>query len=165
MTVHRSKGLGADHVVVLRLCAGKHGFPAEIADDPLLDLVLAVPEAYPNAGERRLLYVAITRARRLVHLLADRGPPSAFASELIEDGYDVAIFDRPPEDDMPCPKCKGGRLERREYPRGKRAFHGCSNWPGCAHTARPCPNCGTGLPVSTGDREIRPFSLDRGDCG
>ena len=34
---------GADYAVVLGLCSGKHGFPAEIADDPLLDLVLAVP--------------------------------------------------------------------------------------------------------------------------
>ena len=103
MTVHRSKGLEADYVVVLDLCAGKHGFPAEIADDPLLDLVLAASGAYPNAGERRLLYAAITRARRLVHLLADRGPPSAFARELIEDGYDVAVFGWLPADHVPCP--------------------------------------------------------------
>ena len=45
MTVHRSKGLEADYAVVLGLCSGKHGFPVEIADDPLLDLVLAAPEA------------------------------------------------------------------------------------------------------------------------
>ena len=45
MTVHRSKGLEADYAVVLGLCSGKHGFPAEIADDPLLDLVRAAPEA------------------------------------------------------------------------------------------------------------------------
>ena len=41
MTVHGSKGLEADYAVVLGLCSGRHGFPAEIADDPLLDLVLA----------------------------------------------------------------------------------------------------------------------------
>ena len=50
-TVHRSKGLEEDYVVVLDLCSGKHGFPDEIDDDPLLDLVLAVPEGYPNAEE------------------------------------------------------------------------------------------------------------------
>ena len=43
-TVHGSKGLEADYVVVLGLCTGKYGFPAEITDDPLLDLVLTVPE-------------------------------------------------------------------------------------------------------------------------
>ncbi|MCY4098125.1 MAG: UvrD-helicase domain-containing protein, partial [Rhodospirillales bacterium] len=78
MTVHRSKGLEADYAVVIGLCSGKYGFPAEIADDPLLDLVLAAPEAHPNAEERRLLYVAVTRARRQVFLLADGGPPSEF---------------------------------------------------------------------------------------
>ena len=75
--------------VHLGLCSGKHGFPAEITDDPLLGLVLAAPEAHPNAEERRLLYVAITRARRQVYLLAEGGPPSSFARELMHGRYDV----------------------------------------------------------------------------
>ena len=150
MTIHRSKGLQADHVVVLCLCSGKHGFPVEIADDPLLDLVLAVPEAHPNAEERRLLYVAITRARRQVFLLAEGGPPSSFARELIDGGYDIAAFGRLPEADIPCPRCKEGRLERRENARDRGTFYGCSNWPYCEHTGRPCPSCGTGLPVRAG---------------
>ena len=150
MTVHRAKGLEADYAVVLGLCAGKHGFPVEIADDPLLDLVMAGPEAHPNAEERRLLYVALTRARRQVFLLAEGGPPSAFVTELIEGGYDVTVFGRPPEGDVPCPQCKEGRLERRENARGGSIFYGCSNWPYCEHTGRPCPKCGTGLPVRSG---------------
>ena len=79
-TVHRSKGLEADYVVVLGLCSGKYGFPAEITDDPLLDLVLAAPEAHPNAEERRLLYVAITRARRHTFLLAEGWPAVFFCN-------------------------------------------------------------------------------------
>ena len=150
MTVHRAKGLEADYAVVLGLCAGKHGFPVEIVDDPLLDLVMAGPEAHPNAEERRLLYVALTRARRQVFLLAEGGPPSAFVTELIEGGYDVTVFGRPPEGDVPCPQCKEGRLERRENACGGSIFYGCSNWPYCEHTGRPCPKCGTGLPVRSG---------------
>ncbi len=150
MTIHRSKGLQADHVVVLGLCSGKHGFPVEIADDPLLDLVLAVPEAHPNAEVRRLLYVAITRARHQVFLLADGGAPSSFARELIDGGYDITAFGRLPEADVPCPRCKEGRLERRESARDRGTFYGCSNWPYCEHTGRPCPSCGTGLPVRAG---------------
>ena len=84
MTVHRSKGLEADYVVLLGLCSGKYGFPAEIDDDPLLDLVLASAEGYPDAEERRLLYVAVTRARRHVFLLVEGGPPSSFAMELVQ---------------------------------------------------------------------------------
>ena len=151
MTVHRSKGLEADYAVVLGLCSGKHGFPAEIADDPLLDLVLAVPESHPNAEERRLLYVAITRARRQVYLLADGGPPSEFVTELIDEGYDVEVFGRPLEGDVSCPRCTGGRLVRRENARGGGTFYGCSNFPLCEHTARACPRCGNGLPVRSGE--------------
>ena len=108
MTVHRSKGLEADYAVVVGLCSGKYGFPAEIADDPLLDLVLVAPEAHPNAEERRLLYVAVTRARRQVYLLADGDPPSGFVTELIGGGYEVEIFGRPLESEVSCPQCTGG---------------------------------------------------------
>ena len=150
-TVHRSKGLEADYAVVLGLCSGKHGFPSEITDDPLLDLVLAVPEAHPNAEERRLLYVAITRARRQVYLLAEGGPPSSFARELLRGRYDVNVFGRLPQADVPCPQCREGRLERRENPRSGSTFFGCSNWPYCRLTRPPCPSCGTGLTERTGD--------------
>ena len=85
--------------VHLGLCSGKHGFPSEITDDSLLDLVLAAPEAHPNAEERRLLYVAITRARRQVYLLAEGGPPSSFARELMHGRYDVNVFGRLPQAD------------------------------------------------------------------
>ena len=151
MTVHRAKGLEADYVVVLGLCAGRLGFPVEIADDPLLDLVMAAPEAHPNAEERRLLYVALTRARRQAFLLAEGGAPSAFATELIEDKERVKVFGRPPEGDVACPQCKEGRLERRENSRDGNVFYGCSNWPHCEHTGRPCPKCLNGLPVRSGD--------------
>ena len=137
--------------VHLGLCSGKHGFPAEITDDPLLDLVLAAPEAHPNAEERHLLYVAITRARRQVYLLAEGGPPSSFARELIDGRYEVNVFGRLPQGDVPCPQCKEGRLERRENPRSGSTFYGCSNWPYCSLTRPPCPSCGIGLAVRTGD--------------
>ena len=150
MTIHRSKGLEADYAVVLGLCSGKYGFPAEIADDPLLDLVMAAPEGQPNAEERRLLYVALTRARRQVFLLAEGGPPSVFVKELISGSYDVSVFGRPPEGDVACPRCEEGRLERRENSRDGSIFYGCVNWPYCEYIERPCPHCGTGLPVRTG---------------
>ena len=149
-TVHRSKGLEADYVVVLDLCAGKHGFPSEIDDDPLFDLVLAAPEDYPNAEERRLFYVALTRARRRVFLLAEGGPVSPFVTELLEDGYDVTVFGRAPEDDVHCPVCIKGHLVHRVSKRNGGDFYGCSNYPYCDHTQRPCPVCGKGLLVKEG---------------
>lgn len=152
MTVHSSKGLEADYVVVLDLCSGNYGFPSEFTDDPVLDLVLAAPERHPNAEERRLFYVAITRARRGVYLLADSGPPSSFITELIQDGYDVTVFGRPLDKDVACPKCVDGHLEQRENSRDGGKFYGCSNWPYCDYTQAPCPNCKYGLLAKAGEK-------------
>jgi DNA helicase IV len=59
-TVHSSKGLEADYVIVLRLHTGSYAFPSEISDDPLLQLVMPQAESFPNAEERRLFSVAMT---------------------------------------------------------------------------------------------------------
>ena len=159
MTVHGSKGLEADYVVVLGLRAGKYGFPAEIADDPLIDLVLPAAETHPHAEERRLFHVAMTRARRAVFLLADRGAPSSFVQELIHGSYDISEFGRLPENDVSCPVCVTGLLVRRENSRDGSTFYGCSNWPYCDHKQQPCHACGQGLPVRTeGEYHCR-------DCG
>ncbi len=85
LTVHRSKGLEADHVIILRAARGRMGFPSEIIDDSLLDLVLPEPEKFEHAEERRLFYVALTRARHSVTILVDRDAPSVFATEILED--------------------------------------------------------------------------------
>ncbi|MDE3000603.1 MAG: UvrD-helicase domain-containing protein [Gemmatimonadota bacterium] len=145
MTVHGSKGLEADYVVVLDMCTGKYGFPSEIVDDPLLDLVLAEPEAYPNAEERRLFYVAVTRARRGVYLVVDKGTPSAFVEELMKGSYDVKVHGEQTERDVPCPKCNHGRLQRRGNARDRGVFYGCSLWPYCEYRQPGCPHCTTGL--------------------
>lgn len=91
LTVHASKGLEADHVVILGATAGKLGFPAEIVDDPLLDLVLPEPEEFEHAEERRLFYVALTRAKESVTILADQEEPSVFVRELVEDPEDETV--------------------------------------------------------------------------
>lgn len=139
-TAHSSKGREADYVVVLSLCSGKYGFPSEMVDDPLLDLVLAAPEYHPNADERRLLYVAITRARRQAFLLADCDSPSSFVNELIGGEYDVAVFGRPPEGDICCPRCSEGRLTHRKNTRDGSRFYGCTNYPWCDYTRNAPPS-------------------------
>ena len=84
-TIHSAKGLQADHVIVLGMTTGRYAFPSEISDDPLLQLVMPQAESFPNAEQRRLLYVAMTRARHRVYLLGGKNAPSAFLAELIGD--------------------------------------------------------------------------------
>ncbi|MDE0174223.1 MAG: UvrD-helicase domain-containing protein [Defluviicoccus sp.] len=153
-TVHASKGLEADYVIVLGLCTGRHAFPAGIADDPVLALVLAEQERFANAEERRLLYVAITRARRQVFLLVDRGAPSSFAQELMGGGYDVAVIGGDEMGTATCPACREGRLQRRENRERGGMFFGCSNWPYCEYAQPACAACGNGLMVRE-ERAVR----------
>ena len=149
-TVHAAKGLEADYVVVLGICSGRYGFPTEITDDPLLDLVLAAPEEHPNAEERRLFYVALTRAKRRTYLLEEGGPRSAFVEELLLAGGRIDTFGLQNADHRHCPECRTGRLMPRTT-EGGREFYGCSNYPYCGHTKPPCPNCKQGLPVRDGE--------------
>ena len=62
-TVHSSKGLESDFVIVADLQSDHFGFPSEIQDDPILKLVLAEEDNFEDSEERRLFYVALTRAK------------------------------------------------------------------------------------------------------
>lgn len=82
MTIHASKGQQADYVVVLGLQQGKDGFPALARESVMEEALLPQPEDYPDAEERRLLYVAMTRARHRVWLLFNKQEPSSFVDIL-----------------------------------------------------------------------------------
>lgn len=109
-TIHSSKGLEADHVILLRADSGRSGFPSETVDDPLLSLVSPEIEPFENAEERRVMYVAMTRARRTLTILASEARPSAFVTELMRDpAYGVAGRNDATERTHVCGEC-GGRL-------------------------------------------------------
>lgn len=141
-TIHKAKGLEADYVIVLGLRAAVYGFPSEVADDPLLDAVLASPEEYPHAEERRLFYVAITRARHAAHVIVDRIAPSHFAMELISNSYPITCIGTLAAP-VNCPTCKTGVLVQRSSEYG--VFYSCIYHPLCSYKTRPCPQCGAGL--------------------
>ena len=147
-TVHASKGMEADYVVVLNLSTGKYGFPCEIVDEPLLELVLADSEQHPNAEERRLFYVAMTRARYGVYLLADGESPSSFVTELLRDDYGVSVFGQSSVGSVSCPQCTTGSLRCRTSSRGNTTYV-CSHQPYCMYRLPACPHCSIGLPVKS----------------
>ena len=120
MTIHSSKGLQADYVFLLNNKAHGMGFPSQIADAPILQLLLDNCDHYPFAEERRLFYVAITRAKKKVWLVTLKGDESVFIKEVDEvHGDDMR------KEQYTCPLC-GGRLVRRSGPYGD--FFGCSNY-------------------------------------
>lgn len=137
-TVHSSKGLEADHIIVVGLDTTRYGFPSGIADDPVLDLAMPNPETFPHAEERRLFYVALTRARRSVTVIAPPVRMSPFVSELIDDPNVVieTIDGAPASRPIVCPECGTGTMTRRTNSRTKQPFLGCTNFPACRHTQR-----------------------------
>ena len=120
MTVHSSKGLQADYVFILNTKAYGMGFPSQITDAPILQLLLDNCDHYPFAEERRLFYVAITRAKKKVWLVTLKGNESVFVKE-IDEVYGENML----KEQYTCPLC-GGRLVRRSGPYGD--FFGCSNY-------------------------------------
>jgi len=127
-TIHGSKGLQADYVVLVGLEAG--GFPSERADDPLISMVMPEPETHPHAEERRLFYVALTRARHRAYLLGSKRSPSCFLTELARKnpavGCELRIADKlagdARRDTLQCPRCGEGRLTLRNGASGR--FYG-----------------------------------------
>jgi DNA helicase-4 len=86
MTIHASKGQQAEYVIIAGLHQGNDGFPAVARESILEDVLLPQPEDFPDAEERRLLYVALTRAKHQVWLLQDRERPSVFVEQLQDLG-------------------------------------------------------------------------------
>ena len=143
-TVHRAKGTQADYVVVVDLTDDRWGFPSQIDDDPLLELVLPPPrgKVFAFAEERRLFYVALTRARHGAYLITHRRFPSAFVLELLEQSHSlrqIGVLAAAPS----CPRCTNGRLVRSESHKTLR----CTNHPHCTHLAPRCNNCPDGYVV------------------
>lgn len=120
ITVHQSKGLQADYVFILNNHNGRKGFPSQIEDEPILNLLLENAESYPFAEERRLYYVAMTRAKKKVFFVPPKqGEESDFYQEILHshrseiraEGYE-------------CPIC-GNRM--RECKSAGGSFFACSN--------------------------------------
>lgn len=151
MSVHKSKGIEADNVILLNFKNDKLGFPNQIADDNVLNLVLTNAEDFKFAEERRLFYVAITRTKNRTFVLTDNKNPSPFFTEFSESKSVcfVSIKNAEKENQTNCPLCRTGTLYKVAHD-GK-YFVGCSNFPRCRYTLRDatiltspkkCPSCG-----------------------
>ncbi len=141
-TIHKAKGREADFVILLGANRGKYGFPTAMADDPLFQLVLGDEDGFPNAEERRLFYVALTRAKQMVYIVGAESFRSEFIDELLGEEYRAEV-EHPPQifDSAICPEC-GGRLIHRSGRYG--LFWSCEYFPKCEGRLTVCKACKVG---------------------
>ncbi|MBU1566856.1 MAG: UvrD-helicase domain-containing protein [Proteobacteria bacterium] len=167
-TVHGSKGKEADFVIVVDVNDGRYGFPSKIADDPLLELVLPQAESHEHAEERRLFYVAVTRAKHHSYILFDIEKPSEFIQEIREGSGGKYVFNEistegtksAPPDLGKCSSCGTGKIVMRVMPDGS-FFFGCGNYPFCKHTPRTCDQCSKYPMIKNGNI----YKCLSADCG
>ncbi len=85
LTVHKSKGLESEEVILINLTDDILGFPSKLEDAKILRLVSLDKSKFPYDEERRLFYVALTRTKNKVYLLTPKKNPSIFVKELVRD--------------------------------------------------------------------------------
>ena len=150
-TIHTSKGLEVNYVVVLGLEGGKHGFPSQKTSHPLLEALLPSQDDFMYAEERRLFYVALTRAKQRVYLISDMANASDFVVELLDNNYPLKLDEFEIDlaqkyyNHIHCPECETGILVAREKKKGNGKFYGCSYYPLCDYTENGCPKCGNSM--------------------
>lgn len=152
LTVHASKGREADAVVILDIKGGRYGFPGSIENDPLMAYVIPGAEDIEYAEERRVMYVAMTRAREKVCFVCVRDQPSEFVQEISRHGV-VRLAGGVKDQEFTeffCPECRSGRLFLR-FPNRREGYGWrCEFSPNCDGKAKICPTC-KAAPVSASD--------------
>ncbi|MGL2963862.1 ATP-dependent helicase [Flavobacterium sp. RSB2_4_14] len=91
-TIHASKGLEAKAVFIIGLTEGNGGFPDIWLEDRIFQVIKTANRDLLLEEERRLFYVAITRAKDKLFLITEKGNESSFLKEIPET-YTVKTSD------------------------------------------------------------------------
>ena len=84
MSVHRSKGLQAKVVFIVDVVEGLYGFPSELENPDIFEPAIKGRRKDKEEEERRLFYVAITRAKEETIIYTQEGRESKFLDEINE---------------------------------------------------------------------------------
>lgn len=103
-----------------------------------------------------MFYVAVTRTKEEVLLMAPRLNESEFFTEMLNDNNYVLITEDEEDIQINCPWCETGKLVIRRNKATGEQFLGCSHYPQCNqsyndidilnHPMR-CARCGSGFMV------------------
>jgi len=155
-TIHKAKGLESDIVVLLGLEGGIKGFPNKTGDDPLISTFLPKEDLFEDSEERRVMYVAMTRAKEMIFFVNKLHNRSEFADEVINTCKDLNIKfneDIFNQGIKPCPECRErgnkGFMQVMKNRGNKTLFLGCNFYFSlddklkCGYTENvvPCSNC------------------------
>ena len=127
-SMHKAKGITRDIIIVINANSGSHGIPAVRGNEVVAEVLLAKLDDYPHAEERRLWYVAMTRAKEKTIIVSDAYRVSPFVFEISPRlaGAGVRV----------CPKCRRGIMQERRRKDGK-IYYACSNFTGgCRYTEK-----------------------------
>lgn len=143
-TFHSSKGLEADYCILLGFFQGKTGFPNQNKEDAVVEALLPMLDSFPHSEERRLFYVALTRAKKESYLIADANAPSEFINELLSPKYKIDIVSKRFQERyrtiFKCNKCSTGYFVMRQGQFGQ--FYSCTSGKVCRSSPRICEKCG-----------------------
>ena len=82
LTIHKSKGLEADNVIIINLEDTEYGLPNKIIDSEIFKYLFNNNSNYLYDEERRLFYVALTRTKNYVFLFINKQSKSTFLKEI-----------------------------------------------------------------------------------
>lgn len=144
-TFHGSKGLEADYCILIGFFQGKSGFPNMNKEEAVVESLLPSLDSYPHSEERRLLYVALTRARKKSYMIADPMASSEFINELLSPRYELHIvsdtFEEAYRRIFKCPVCTEGYFRIIDGKHGN--FYSCTSGSICNSKPRMCKECGS----------------------
>ncbi|MCR5482827.1 MAG: hypothetical protein K6E99_00240, partial [Bacilli bacterium] len=90
LTIHKSKGLEEENVILIN----SDNIPSTIKEERLFRFVQKDKSYIPYEEERRIFYVALTRTKNYIYILANK--KSLFIKELIHDYKDYIEIKKKP---------------------------------------------------------------------
>lgn len=131
-TIHASKGLEAKAVFIIGLTEGNGGFPDIWLDDAIFRVVKDVKYDFLLEEERRLFYVALTRAKEELILITELGNESTFIDEIPNQYFNLNTPELKITSEINCLNC-GGIVDKSD---------------------KFCKNCGTSLIEKTSNLKL-----------